>query len=126
MSSVSWVLFLVGAATGAPTRYLVDAAVESRVGTVRPLGTLVVNATGSLIAGVVVGLAREGDLADWAAVAVGTGFCGALTTFSAFTFQVVRLIERGDTAIAASHVALNTTLSIALAAAGYAVAAALG
>lgn len=122
MSGVAWLLFLVGAATGAPARYLVDAAVESRVGTQRPLGTLVVNATGSLVLGVVVGLARRGDLADWAEVAVGTGFCGALTTFSTFTFQVVRLIDRGAATTALSHVALNTTISIALAATGYAVA----
>lgn len=84
-------LVLVGGAVGAPARYLLDRAVQSRHDGEFPWGTLCVNVIGSLILGVLAGAATAHDSALW--TLVGTGFCGALTTFSTFGYETVRLLE---------------------------------
>lgn len=83
----------LGAAVGAPTRYLVDRAVQERHDTVVPWGTLTVNLVGSFVLGVLLGLGRGGHLPDDVSLAVGTGLCGALTTYSTFAYETVRLFE---------------------------------
>jgi fluoride exporter len=69
----------LGAALGAPLRLVVAHALDARL----PWGTILVNVAGSFVLGVVTGL---GVAAETAAL-VGTGFCGALTTYSAFALQ---------------------------------------
>jgi fluoride exporter len=88
---VSFLLVAVGAAVGAPLRYLVDRAVQGRHDSLFPWGTFAVNVIGSLILGVLIG----GATAIPGAVMqlLGTGLCGALTTFSTFSFETIRLIE---------------------------------
>ena len=75
-------LVILGAAVGAPTRLLVSRAVAGA------RGTLVVNLLGSLLLGAVSGLGAS------AYALLGVGFCGALTTFSTFAVEVVRMPRR--------------------------------
>ena len=96
-------LLLVGGAIGAPARYLVDGAVQGRVGGTFPWGTFVVNVTGSLVLGVLTGLALYHGLGDVPRAAVGTGFCGAYTTFSTYSYETVRLLEAGELGPAAAN-----------------------
>ena len=91
---VSAVLVVVGAAVGAPLRYGTDLVVQSVHDTVFPWGTFTVNVAGSLILGGVAGAVAAGAPA-WLLTLIGTGLCGALTTFSTFGFETVRLIEDG-------------------------------
>jgi fluoride exporter len=86
-------LFLValGAAIGAPLRYLTDRAVQTRHDSVFPWGTLTVNVVGSFILGLLTGLpVGASQAALW-----GTGFCGALTTYSTFSYETLRLAQTG-------------------------------
>jgi CrcB protein len=84
------VLFVaLGAAVGAPVRYLTDRAVQSRHRTRFPWGTLVVNLVASLVLGIVAGDQLSAELT----ALVGTGFCGGLSTFSTFSYETVRLAE---------------------------------
>jgi fluoride exporter len=84
------VLVALGAAVGAPLRYLTDRAVQSRHQSTFPWGTLTVNVAGSLVLGLLAGLP-----AGFAVTALlGTGFCGALTTYSTFSFESVALLRR--------------------------------
>ena len=76
-------LVALGAAVGAPLRFLTDWAMQARYGHRFPWGTLTVNVAGSLVLGFVVGL----PAAPGVAALVGTGFCGALTTYSSFAVQ---------------------------------------
>jgi CrcB protein len=88
---VSFVLVALGAAVGAPLRYLVDRAVQGRHDSLFPWGTFTVNVIGSLILGVLVGGANAvpGAVMDL----LGTGLCGALTTYSTFGYETIRLVE---------------------------------
>jgi CrcB protein len=123
VTTFGWVAFVVAAAVGAPLRYVVDTAVARRVAGVFPWGTWVVNTTGSFLFGVVTGLALHHGLSDTAKLVIGTGFCGAYTTFSTFSYETVRLVEDGAYDVAVRN-ALGTFLAgAAAAAAGLAVTA---
>lgn len=119
------VLVLVGGALGAPLRYLTDLIVQSRHTSGFPWGTFAVNMIGSLILGVVLGAASGSALSSDVVALVGTGVCGALTTFSTFSFETVRLAEEGDLRDAALNVVLSLLVGLGAAAAGWALGLAL-
>jgi CrcB protein len=83
-------LVVLGAAVGAPARYVTDRAVSTRWRTVFPYGTLAVNVIGSLILGVLFGGAARHGISTQVVALVGTGFCGALTTYSTFGYETIR------------------------------------
>jgi fluoride exporter len=73
---------ILGAAVGAPARYLLDRAVQSRHDAVMPWGTLTVNVVGSLVLGLMTGLVVHHVEPQGLMLTLGTGLCGALTTYS--------------------------------------------
>ena len=83
-------LVVFGGAIGAPARFLTDRLVQSRHDTGFPWGTFTVNAVGSLILGLVIGWNGSPEVT----ALVGTGFCGALTTYSTFGYETVLLATR--------------------------------
>jgi CrcB protein len=107
-------LVLLGGAVGAPARYLTDLAVQRRHDTAYPWGTWTVNVVGSLVLGVVVAAGP-----DWLVTLAGTGFCGALTTFSTFGYETVRLTEEGRPAVAVGNVVGSLAAGLAAAALGW-------
>jgi fluoride exporter len=117
---VTFLLVVLGAAVGAPSRYLADLAVQRLHATQFPWGTWTVNVVGSFVLGVVVG-----GHSTWLTTLVGTGFCGALTTFSTFGYETVRLTEEGETATALTNVVLSLTVGLAAAALGWTLGSAL-
>ena len=125
MSPLAWVAFIAAGAVGAPLRYLVDGAVSDRVRGALPLGTLIVNVSGSLALGVLTGLALYHGFPNTSRIVLGTGFCGAYTTFSTFTFETVRLAAEGLSREAVGN-ALITVIACGAAAALGLVIAAIG
>lgn len=107
----------LGAAVGAPLRYLTDRFVSSLHGTRFPWGTFTVNAVGSLVLGLLTGVGLAGD-APWQLV-VGTGFCGALTTYSTFAWETVRLIEQRDRLPALANVVGSIAVGLGAATVGF-------
>ncbi len=79
---------------GAVTRYVVDTAVARRNRTGFPLGTVVINVTGSFLLGLLTGWLLTGALGPWGAI-VGTGFLGGYTTFSTASVEGARLLRAG-------------------------------
>lgn len=86
-------LVACGGAIGAPLRYLLDRRVQRSHDTPFPWGTLAVNVTGSFVLGLLTALATAGALPRSLGSLLGVGLCGALTTFSTFGYETVRLFS---------------------------------
>ncbi|MGW0121081.1 fluoride efflux transporter CrcB [Streptomyces sp. NPDC003327] len=87
---MNWLLVVVGAAVGAPLRYLTDRVTKARFGAALPWGTFAVNVAGSFALGLLTGVSSER-----LHLLLGTGLCGALTTYSTFSYETLRLYEEG-------------------------------
>ncbi|SCF22848.1 camphor resistance protein CrcB [Micromonospora viridifaciens] len=114
-------LIAIGAALGAPLRYLTDRAVQARHDSVFPWGTLTVNVAGSLLLGAVAGVPTSPAVT----ALVGTGFCGALTTWSTLSYETLRLARSGARRHALANVLVSIIAGLAAATLGYAAARAL-
>lgn len=106
---MNWLLVIAGAVVGAPLRYLTDRAVQSRHDSHFPWGTFTVNVAGSLVLGLLTGMAGAGVVGPRVTALLGTGLCGALTTYSTFSYETLRLAERGRVRAAVA----NVTASVA-------------
>ncbi|GEB49813.1 MULTISPECIES: fluoride efflux transporter CrcB [Streptomyces] len=102
---MNWLLVAVGGALGAPLRYLTDRAVQRRHDTVFPWGTFTVNVLGCLLLGVLTGAVTHGAASHPVQLLLGTGLCGALTTYSTFSYETLRLAESGARLFAVLNVA---------------------
>jgi CrcB protein len=100
---VTVLLVAAGAAVGAPVRYLVDRFL--------PWGTLLVNVVGSFLLGVLTAVPADPALA----ALLGTGFCGALTTYSTFSYETLRLARDGRRRTAFLYVLASVGIGLAAA-----------
>jgi CrcB protein len=107
-------------AVGAVVRYLVDRTVQQRRDAVFPVGTLLINVTGSFAGGFVLGLVVYHGLASTPAVIAGIGFLGAYTTLSTFTFESVRLLESGALLYGLANIVGSVVAGLVAAGAGLA------
>ncbi|HEY8912825.1 fluoride efflux transporter CrcB [Lacisediminihabitans sp.] len=93
MSALLFLAISVAGGVGAALRLAVDGILRARIRIAYPLGTTVINVTGSLVLGFLVGLALTGVLsAEWRLV-LGTGLMGGYTTFSTASVETVRLLQ---------------------------------
>ena len=111
----------LGALVGAPARYLIDRRVQARLNPVFPWGTFTVNIAASLVLGIVVGAPTNATTS----ALIGTGFCGALSTYSTFGYETMRLAGRGNGRAAALNVVLSLVVGVAAAALGWVIGARL-
>jgi len=90
-----WVVVALSLAggVGAACRFVLDGIVRSRVRLAYPVGTMLINVTGSLLLGFVTGLALAHALPQEWRLILGTGFLGGYTTFSTASFETVRLAQ---------------------------------
>lgn len=128
MSAVVVLLTVLAGGLGAGARFVVDGALRARWRTSLPVATTVINTTGSLGLGLLVGLAlaHASPGAEAAQVVLGTGFLGGYTTFSTASVEVVALLREGRRGAAGLHAATMLGGSALAAAAGLAVGMALG
>ncbi|MBQ1119384.1 MULTISPECIES: fluoride efflux transporter CrcB [Streptomyces] len=119
---MNWLLVIAGAAVGAPLRYLTDRAVQARHDALFPWGTFVVNIAGCLLLGLVTGAALAGAASSSVQLLLGTGLCGALSTYSTFSYETLRLAEQGAARYALLNVAASVSVGLGAACAGVAVA----
>ena len=114
-------LVAVGAAVGAPLRYLIDRLVQTRHESLFPWGTLTVNVAGSALLGFLVALPADPALM----AGVGTGFCGALTTYSTFGYETLRLGQDGARRYALANIAASIGAGLGAVYLGWAAATAI-
>jgi CrcB protein len=121
MSTPLWLAVGLLGGVGALRRSLLDAAVSLRLGRQFPVGTLVVNATGALLLGLLVGLGVGGR----GMLLAGVATLGSYTTFSTWMLESHRLGEDGELGLAAANLAVSLLAGLAAAAAGWALGAGL-
>lgn len=111
-------LVAAGGAAGSVARYLTG-TLTARWGA-WPWGTLTVNILGGLLMGLLIGTLalRGGDGQERIRLLAGVGFLGGFTTFSAFSLEVVGMIERRDMAGAAGYATVSVIASVAAVFAG--------
>ena len=114
-------LVALGAAIGAPLRYLTDRLGQARHDTAFPWGTFTVNVCGSALLGFLAALPADAAVM----AAAGTGFCGALTTYSTFSYETLRLARDGAPLMALANVAVSVTAGLGGGVCGMALAVAL-
>ncbi len=117
-----WLLVVLGAALGAPSRWLLDGYIQARHDSVMPWGTFTINVIGSFLLGLLLGASLEGEQLTRLVALLGTGFCGAFTTFSTFAYESVVLAEEGSSPIAVLNVVGSVVVGLAVAFAGWGLA----
>ncbi|MEV8317680.1 fluoride efflux transporter CrcB [Streptomyces sp. NPDC059900] len=122
---MNWLCVVAGAMIGAPLRFLTDRAVQARHDTVFPWGTLAANVAGSLILGVLTGATVAGAASSHIQLFLGTGLCGALTTYSTFSYDTLRLAEGGSRFYAAANAVISVAAALGAVFVGVALAEAV-
>ncbi len=112
MSPFIWYV-AAGSAAGGVARFLLTTAIQQRMGTSFPAGTLLVNVTGSIALGFVLRYALGStSVSPEMRVLLTTGFLGGYTTFSTFSYEAVELLQRGEHSQAATYVLSSVGLSL--------------
>lgn len=117
MSAATWIGVAALGSVAAVGRFLVAGSISARTTHELPLGTLAVNLSGSLLLGLITGLALAGN----ALVLVGAATIGSYTTFSTWMLETHRLGREGRTALAVANVLASAILGLAAVALGRAV-----
>lgn len=119
-------LICLGGACGTAARYGVGVAAVSWFGVDFPYGTLIVNVVGALLIGVIQELALStAAIPETLRLVLAVGVMGGFTTYSAFSYETIRLAERGAWG-AALNVLLTTGLCLGACALGLVLGRALG
>lgn len=108
-------LVMLGGAFGSAARYLTGTLTLAWFGPNYPWGTLAVNLIGGFLMGILAGtLAKLGQGGEQWRLLIGVGLLGGYTTFSAFTLDLMNMLERGDYGLGLGYI-LASVLGSALA-----------
>jgi CrcB protein len=122
---IVWYVAL-GSGVGGVARLLLGGWIQNRFGPSFPIGTLLINITGSLLLGFLLRYALETPaIGSDARALLTTGLCGGYTTFSSFGYETVRLLEDGEYRRAAIYIALSVGLVLIAVASGMVLARAV-
>ena len=125
---LEYLLIAIGGALGSVARYWVSGFVAERAGEVFPLGTLVVNITGSLLIGFFATLTDpDGRFLASPNVRqfVMIGICGGYTTFSSFSLQTLNLVRDGEWLAAGANILLSVVACLLAVGVGHGIAVAI-
>jgi CrcB protein len=119
----TFLLISLGALAGANLRYFVGQLSARFISLSLPVGTLIINVSGSLLLGFFLVWTSERVLADprWRLL-VAVGFCGGYTTYSSYAYETFALFEQGRWFACAGNIILTNLLCLLATAAGAAVA----
>ncbi len=114
-----WYIAL-GSAIGGVARYLVSGLVQRTAGGGFPIGTLLVNVSGSFLLGILLRIATHPPhLAPELRAFLTIGLCGGYTTFSTFSAEAVTLLQQGEWRKATGYVLASVTVSLLATVAGF-------
>ena len=105
----------LGGIAGALARWKLAEWVAERWSTEFPWGTLIINLTGSFLIGLYLRYIAEHDgKRPFSRLLIATGVMGAYTTFSAFAYETVRLVQHGHIVLAVAYVSASLCLGLAV------------
>ena len=125
---MTWLWVMLGSALGGGARYWISGLAAHAIGETFPIGTLIVNVTGSFVIGffaVLTGPDGRVFVGTDARQFVMTGICGGYTTFSSFSLQTLNLARDGEWLLAGANVVLSVVLCLVAVWLGAAAAGAL-
>ncbi|WP_406157050.1 CrcB family protein [Streptomyces sp. NBC_01005] len=120
-----WLLVLAGGLAGAPLRYLLGVDAKFRLHTAFPWGTFAANAGAALLLGFFSEAVTDGELGPRLQLLLATGFCGALSIWSTFSYELLTLASARRLSMAAGYLVLTVGAGVGLSFAGAAVAGAV-
>ena len=120
-----YVAISIGAVLGANARYLLGGWLSGLLGSSFPYSTFVINVTGSLVIGLVLGLAAYRITPWWWKPGVAIGFLGSYTTFSTFSYETINLIQEGSYLPALANIGGSVVAGLLGVVAGLAIARAI-
>lgn len=116
---IAVLMIAIGAAIGAPLRYLTDRAIQSRHETMFPWGTLTVNLIASFGLALVTSASLHHVVPAVVVSLIGNGLCASLSTYSTFSYETCRLIEDGAHFYAAANAVVSLVAGLGAAAFGW-------
>jgi CrcB protein len=120
-----YVAISIGAVLGANARYFLGGWLGELLGSGFPYATFVINVTGSLAIGLVLGLAADRIMPWWWRPGLAIGFLGSYTTFSTFSYETMNLIQDGSYLPALANVGGSVLASLVGVGVGLALARAM-
>ncbi|MFH1719227.1 MAG: fluoride efflux transporter CrcB [Planctomycetota bacterium] len=116
---LKFVCIAAGGAIGAVARYGLSGWVQNLGGGSFPLGTLFVNAAGSLLMGLFWGLSELVPVSPVVRLFFAVGFLGSFTTFSTFSLETFTLLRDKETMLGLANIGLNNLLALVFVFGGY-------
>lgn len=113
-----WLIGL-GGSLGAAARYLLSAFIKKSNSRTFPVSTWTVNIAGSFLLGLLANLHMAEDIGNGLWLFLGTGFCGAFTTFSTFGHEAISLLQSNRLKTAVVYVVTSVVVGIGAAAVGF-------
>jgi crcB protein len=104
----------VGGALGCVSRYYLTAFIQQRAGPSFPVGTLIINITGSFLLGFIMRYAlQSGAISAETRMLLTSGFCGGYTTFSTYSYETAMMLDDGEYGRAAIYIGTSVVLALA-------------
>jgi fluoride exporter len=119
---LDYIAISIGAVVGANARYLLGGWLSDRLGSGFPWATFAINVTGSLLIGIVLGLATDRVVPAWWRPGIAIGFLGSYTTFSTFSYETLNLLRGGSYPAALANMGGSVVASLAAVFLGIAIA----
>jgi len=103
----------VGGALGCVSRYYLTAFIQQRAGPSFPVGTLIINITGSFLLGFIMRYAlQSGAISAETRMLLTSGFCGGYTTFSTYSYETAMMLDDGEYGRAAIYAGTSVVLAL--------------
>lgn len=102
----------VGGIFGAISRFSLGKWITSKTTVTFPLGTWIINISGSFILGILSVMHLNNQISEWLWLLCGTGFLGAYTTFSTFGYETIQMLQKKDIINAVIYVSTTVVLGV--------------
>lgn len=109
----------IGGMLGAISRYLLGKWISQITSDAFPLGTFIINISGSFALGILTAMHLQKGIPEWSWLMLGPGYLGAYTTFSTFGYETIRLLQHKMIGIALLYVTASVILSVICAFIGF-------